>query len=207
MTLTEQIATKAELVVNTLSQTDYQHTDSIDPAAGVYDCDCNGFVGFILSSVAAKHFGLIRPEPGQSRPRAFIYYYFFAALTPASTGGWQRIDLLKDARRGDIMAWRFPTVEPHEDTGHVVLIAETPALDPSGDSWVVRVYDSAAEAHFDDTREPDGRPSPRGKTGVGSGFINLKVDGVGRPIAYLFAPPASAEYSDRPIAIGRTQPL
>jgi hypothetical protein len=34
----------------------------------------------------------------------------------------------------------------------------------------------------------------------------LQVDGEGRPIAYLFAPPADAEYSYRPIAIGRVEP-
>jgi hypothetical protein len=207
MALTEQIAAKAELIVNILTQTDYQHTDNIVPATGVYDCDCNGFAGFVLSSVAPKHFGLIKPEPGQPRPRAFVYYDFFAALTPDSAGGWRRVDLLTDARRGDIMAWRFPTVEEHEDTGHVVVVADTPKLDPSGDFFVVRVYDSAAEAHFEDTRAPDGQPSPKGKTGVGSGFINVKVDGAGRPIAYLFAPPATAQYSYRPIAIGRAQPL
>jgi hypothetical protein len=76
-----------------------------------------------------------------------------------------------------------------------------------GEGLAVRVYDSAAEAHFDDTREPDGQPSPTGATGVGSGFINLQVDGEGRPIAYLFAPPADAEYSYRPIAMGRVEPF
>ncbi len=112
-----------------------------------------------------------------------------------------------DARRGDIMAWRFPTIEQDENTGHVVIVAATPSLDPSGDFFVVRVYDLANEAHFDDTREPGGQSSPTGEAGVGSGFINFKVDGAGRPIAYLFAPPITAEYSYRPIAIGRAEPL
>jgi hypothetical protein len=207
MTLPEQIAAKAESIVNTLTQTDYQHHDHIDPATGVYDCDCNGFVGFVLPAVAPQHFKLIPKETNQKRPRAFKYYNFFASLTPESTGSWRRIDSLTDARRGDIMAWRFPTIETDENTGHVVIIAETPTLDPSGDFLVMRVYDSANEAHFDDTREPGGQPSPTGKTGVGSGFINFKVDGAGRPIAYLFAPPVKAEYSYRPIAIGRAEPL
>jgi hypothetical protein len=207
MTLPEQIAALAESIVNTLTQTDYQHADKIDPATGVYDCDCNGFVGFVLPAVAPQHFALIPQETSQPRPRAFEYFDFFASLTPDSTGGWRRIDLLTDARRGDIMAWRFPTIEPDENTGHVVIVAETPSLDPSGGFFVMRVYDSAAEAHFDDTREPGGQPSPTGKTGVGSGFINFKVDGAGRPIAYLFAPPITAEYSYRSIAIGRAEPL
>jgi hypothetical protein len=128
-------------------------------------------------------------------------------LTPESSGGWRRVDRLKHARRGDVMAWRFPTIEPDINTGHVMILAEAPTLDVSGEFYVVRVYDSAAEAHFDDTRKPNGQPSPKGATGAGSGFINLKVDGDGRPIAYLFAPPADAEYSYRPIAIGRAQPI
>ena len=207
MTLPEQIAALAESIVNTLTHTHYQHHDNIDPATGVYDCDCNGFVGFVLPAVAPQHFKLIPKETNQPRPRAFKYFNFFASLIPESTGSWRRIDLLTDARRGDIMAWRFPTIEADENTGHVVIVAETPSLDPSGHFFVMRVYDSANEPHFEDTREPDGQPSPTGKTGVGSGFINVKVDGAGRPIAYLFAPPATAEYSYRPIAIGRAEPL
>ncbi len=207
MTIPEQIAARAESIVNTLIQTDYQHNDNIDVAAGIYDCDCNGFVGFVLAAEAPAQYALIQPEPDQARPRAFVYFDYFASLTADSTGGWQRIDVLTDAQRGDIMAWRYPTIEVDENTGHVVIIADAPTLDHSGAFFVVRVYDSAAEAHFDDTREPGGTISPTGGTGVGSGFLNLKVDGEGRPIAYLFAPPATAEYSYRPIAIGRALPV
>ncbi len=211
MTLPQDIAAKAESIVNTLTQTDYQHVDNIHPGSGVYDCDCNGFAAYVLQAVALANFEKI-PIDTQTgsvelRPRAFEYYDFFASLTPQSAGGWSRVDLLTDAGRGDIMAWRSPTIEKGSDTGHVVILAETPRLDASGAFSVVRVYDSAAEAHFDDTRMPDGQPSPKGKAGVGSGFINLKVDGEGRPIAYLFAPPADAQYSYRPIAIGRAKPI
>ncbi len=174
----------------------------------VDDCDCNGFVGYVLSNVAPQHYALVPKEADQSRPRAFEYFDFFASLTPQSTGGWSCLDMLSDASRGDIMAWRFPTIEPDDiNTGHVMILAESPMLDPSGEFYVVRVYDSAAEAHFDDTRMPDGQPSPTGASGVGSGFIALQVDGEGRPIAYLLSPPADAEYSYRPIAIGRAEPF
>lgn len=198
MSLPEGIAAKAEDIVDTLTHTVYQHTDNIDPTTGVYDCDCNGYVAFVLQNTAKRHFAEIPKEASQPRPRAFEYFDFFASLPPSSSGRWERIDLLKNADRGDILAWRSPTVKAHEDTGHVVILAEAPALDPSGDFFTVRIYDSAAEAHFSDTR-----PSPAGATGVGSGIINLKIDGAGRPLAYLFAPPATAQYSYRPIAIGR----
>ena len=203
MSLPQEIAAKAEEIVNTLTQTDYQHKDDIVPATGVYDCDCNGFVGFVLQNTAPNHLAKIPRESNQPRPRAFEYFSFFASLTPSSARDWKRVDLLENANRGDILAWRFPTLEPHTDTGHVVILAETPKLDASGDFFTVRVYDSALEAHFDDTRKPDGSPSPTGATGVGSGILNFKVDGDRRPLAYLFAPPLTAQYSYRTIAIGR----
>ncbi len=211
MPLAEDIAAMAESIVNTLTETAYQHIDKIDPALGVYDCDCNGFAAFVLRAVALQNFEAIPIDTQlgsvELRPRAFEYYDFFASLTSHSAGGWNRVDLLSHAERGDILAWRSPTIEPGIDTGHVVILAETPTLDSAGEFYVARVYDSAAEAHFDDTRMPDGRASPAGTTGVGSGFLNFKVDGAGRPIAYLFAPPATAQYSYRPIAIGRAQPM
>ncbi len=202
MSLSGTIAAKAEDIVNTLTHTVYQHQDNIDPATGVYDCDCNGFVGYVLQNTAPRHFRQIPKEATQPRPRAFEYFDYFASLVAGADGDWTRIDLLADADRGDVVAWRFATIEENENTGHVLILAEAPNLDPSGEFFTVRVYDSAAEAHFDDTRNPPGGTSQTG-TGVGSGVINIKVDGAGRPIAYLFAPPATAQYSYRPIAIGR----
>lgn len=202
MSIPQHLADDAQSIVDTLTQTRYQHVDDIHPDAGVYNCDCNGFAFHVLSAVAPDHAALI-PRSDGTRPLAHEYFEFFASLTPASPGAWRRIDRLADAARGDIMAWRFPTLEPDQDTGHVVIVAEPAALDPSGAFLVLRVYDSAAKAHFQDTRAPSGQPSAKGDTGVGSGFINLRVDGAGRPLAYLFAPPSTAQYAYRPIAIGR----
>jgi hypothetical protein len=150
MTLAQDIAAMAESIVNTLAHTQYQHIDNIDPSTGIYDCDCNGFAAFILRAVALPNFEQIPIDTQagsvESRPRAFEYYDFFASLTPRSKGGWRRVDLLTAAGRGDIMAWRSATIEAHVDTGHVVILAETPRLDASGAFYVVRVYDSAAMA-------------------------------------------------------------
>ncbi len=110
MALPEDIAALAEKIVNTLTHTVYQHVDKIDPASGVYDCDCNGFVAHMLKSTAPQNLAAIpidteQPGPSETRPRAFEYYDFFASLTARSTGGWSRINLLSDAGRGDVMAW------------------------------------------------------------------------------------------------------
>jgi hypothetical protein len=197
--LPAQLAAQAEFIVNNLQQTDYQYDEIIDPAAGVYDCDCSAFVDFILEGLAPNHYAMIPAvEP---LPRAFEYYDFFAGLTPESTGGWHKIDLLKDTRRGDIIAWRFPEIEPGHDTGHVVFVAETPSQDSSS-IFSIRVYDSADQPHFDDTRGPGPDQFPNG---VGSGFLKFLVDGAGRPVAFQFAP--SDGFTTLPIAIGRVEPL
>jgi hypothetical protein len=104
MSLPFEIAAKAEEIVNSLTQTDYQHKDSIDPATGVYDCDCNGYVNFVLKNTAANHLARIPKETNQPRPRAFEYFAFFASMTPKPAGDWKRVDLMKDANRGDILA-------------------------------------------------------------------------------------------------------
>jgi hypothetical protein len=195
LSLPGQIAAQAEFIVNNLQQTDYQHTENIDVDLGIYDCDCNGFVGFVMERAAPDHYAMIPKETDQPRPRAFEYYDFISVLTPESAGGWHRIDFLRDARRGDIITWRFAEIEPGHDTGHVLLAAETPVVDASG-NFSLRVYDSAAEPHFEDTRGD-------GESGVGSGFINFTVDDSGQPTAFQFAP--SEAFTALPIAIGRVE--
>jgi hypothetical protein len=201
LSLPEQIAAQAEFIVNNLQQTLYQYSEKIDVDLGIYDCDCNSFVGFVMEGAAPDHYAMIPKETNQSRPRAFEYYDFINMLTPESRGGWHQIDFLQDARRGDIITWRFPEIEAGHDTGHVLFAAETPAVDDSG-SFSVRVYDSAAEPHFDDTR---GDGAGEFTSGVGSGFIYFTVDDQGRPTGFQFAP--SEGFTTLPIAIGRVEPL
>jgi len=178
LSLPTQVAAQAEFIVSNLRQTDYQHTEHIDVDRGIYDCDCDGFVGFVLTRVAPDQYAMIPQEAGQSRPRAFEYCLFFSSLTPQSAG-WHRIDFLRDVRRGDFIAWRFPEVEIEEghDTGHVLVAAETPGMDDSG-IFTVRVYDSVTQPHFDDTRGDGPGQFPNG---VGYGALKFQVDAGGGP--------------------------
>jgi hypothetical protein len=154
VTLPHEVATFAVSSVNNVSQTVYQHDSEINPSLGIYRCDCNGFAAFVLQDVIPDQYGKIQAqeEEGQPRPRAFTYFDFFAALVPGTVGGgWHRINYLKDVGVGDVLAWRFPTVEPHEDTGHVVIVREKATVDENG-IYSVRVCDSSPVPHFDDTR-------------------------------------------------------
>ena len=200
LSLSEQMATQAEFIVNNIAETDYQHKELIDVDAGVYDCDCNGFVSFVMERAAPDHYAMIPKEADQLRPRAFEYFDFFHSLAPHSSS-WREIEFLKDAQRGDIIAWRFPFLEKGHNTGHVLFVAELPvATQPQ--IYKVRVYDSAAGPHFNDTR---GTGEGEFESGVGSGFINFRVDETDRPIAFQFAP--SDPFVTLPIAIGRVEPL
>ena len=77
----------------------------------------------------------------------------------------------------------------------MVILTEAPRLAASGDFFTVRVYNSARSKPNSTTQG-----SPTGATGVGSGILNFKVDGARQPLAYLFAPPLTAQYSYRTIA-------
>ena len=83
----------------------------------------------------------------------------------------------------------------------MLFVAETPVANDSG-VFSVRVYDSAAEPHFKDTR---GEGEGQFESGAGSGFINFTVDDLGRPEAFQFAP--SEGFTTLPIAIGRCEPV
>ncbi|MGA7411724.1 MAG: hypothetical protein WBW33_14695 [Bryobacteraceae bacterium] len=48
LSLPGQLASQAEFIVNNLQQTDYQHPENVDVDRGVYDCDCHGFVSFVM---------------------------------------------------------------------------------------------------------------------------------------------------------------
>jgi hypothetical protein len=197
--LTEQLAGMAENIVDTLVQTDYQFNEQINAGEGIYDCDCNSYVGFILEALAPQHYAMIPKEPGQPRPRAFKYYEFF--VNPALPEGWRRIFSLADAQRGDIVAWRFPQITMGQNTGHVFFVAETPWQLESG-PMAVRVYDSAQVPHFEDTR---GSGADQFPNGVGSGIINFEIDAAGAPTAFQFGP--GTLFVSEPIAIGRAEPL
>src|ERR1700691_2478918 len=200
LSLAGQVAEQAEFIVNNLLQADYQYNENIDVENGVYDCDCSQSAIFVLSGGAPDHYATLVAAAGEPVPRAFDYYRFFSSLPPEAGDGWEQVQVLADAARGDLIAWQlFSQPERGHDTGRVVFVAGPPTLDDRG-YFVVRVYDSAIVPHFDDTR--GGGPG-QWPSGVGSGFINFQAGGDGQPVAFQFSPPLSSQFTALPIAIGR----
>jgi hypothetical protein len=194
-----ELASAALNVVNTALESEYDHEPCIDVSTRTYDVDCSGFISYLLGLVAPGHLGEIPVPGGESRLLAHDYYSFFAGLPQQSAAGWLPIARLADARRGDLVAWLLTdTLVPGEDTGHVFVVADTPAASADG-TVAVFVYDSSDIRHDDDSRGP-GRSFA---TGVGSGVIHFQVGLSGEPTAFQFA--SGDPFTQVPIAIARIQ--
>jgi hypothetical protein len=98
-------ADEARHIIDSVQQTDYQHNIHIVAAEGIYDCDCSGFLEYVLSRVAPQHLKQIPLSPGETRPLAHDFAKFFRSRPLETAEGWRQIRHLHDARRGDLIAW------------------------------------------------------------------------------------------------------
>jgi hypothetical protein len=99
----ENIADAAEKLLGAIHETHYQHRTYIVESAGIYDMDCSGFVDFLLKRVAPEQYVCLPIEPGHARPRAAMYFELLSGLPGNRVPGWNPIDRLADAQRGDIV--------------------------------------------------------------------------------------------------------
>jgi hypothetical protein len=107
------------------------------------------------------------------------YHDFFSQVPNETINGWRQILYLRDTRRGDLIAWTLPPLNP--DTGHTFVVAADP-VPVAENTLAVMAYDASDIHHYDDSRGP-------AQTGVGSGTFHLQVDSVGKPIAFQFNAP------------------
>jgi hypothetical protein len=201
------IADEVLRILENTRHTKYQHDICIDEATGTYNVDCSGFVEYVLRYFATNHLKGIPPSAGEKRLLAYNFQEFFSSLPTETADGWRQIPDLRDARRGDLIAWYLRDELPG-DTGHVFWVAEQPVLvDPATPTTMatmaVMAYDSSDIRHYDDSRGP----SPgQFKTGLGWGILHLQIDSAGKPCAYQFGL-GDPMKSDSRIAIARLEPF
>lgn len=193
---TDLLAAVREVLAN-VRETSYQHHSKVDPSHGIYQLDCSEFVSLILERFAPKHFQEIPTEPGHSQPRARMYFRFFEELERQPRAGWQPIINLADVAAGDIVAWEKLGTGGQGDTGHVMIVAESPHRNQDG-TFQIRVYDASEIPHVGDSR-------PAGSSGVGSGSVLFRVKENGAPMAFQFN--ARSHWHSEPIAIARLIPM
>lgn len=177
-------------------QTRYNHKPFIDEGKGIYIVDCSSFVGFLLQKVSLQSYQALSIDKGHTRPRAQNFYDFLASLKAGETRkGWLGIKTMSSVQKWDIIAWKYAKNLDKKDTGHVVIVYETPKKEPDGRYKVV-VLDASKGTHANDSRaqNKDG--------GIGIGTMWFKVDKEGKPIG-LYWSERSHAISEHVMAMGR----
>jgi hypothetical protein len=195
----QSISQEARRILSSITTTQYKHKTEIDESKGSYLCDCSGFVGYVLNRTVAKDDAKGPLGDNDRRPVAMEYEKAFAAAPTKADGTskWQRVVRLTDARPGDIIGWRHEKPMPG-NTGHVVIVDQTPIVEEDGLARVVAI-DSTTKPQINDTRAP-------GTSGVGRGTMWFTVDDEGRPIGYVRGS-RTAKPKIESIAIGRRLPV
>jgi hypothetical protein len=172
-------------------------------------CDCSFFIDALEEHADGLTADDLQKLTGTKHPHA-RQWYEAVAKAPAD-GPLVRIDKLADARPGDFLVTAYPPGEGKRDTGHIMLLAETPtkrtASEPVIDGttqWDVPVIDSSKSHHGkDDTRvHADGTVG----TGVGKGIFRLYTNADGTVAGYAWSDSAKSVYvpqKQHPFAIAR----
>ena len=200
--LAMQLANEAARTLTTVMETQYVHTIHINALKGIYDCDCSGYLEYLIDQTSLKHIQLIRNSTTRKRPLAADFHKFFVAQPThmdKKVDGWIRVSRLADARRGDIISWSL-TNSATRDTGHVVTVANDP-VQVDEETLAVNVYDSSFIKHFDDSRIQ----GTSIHAGIGSGTLHFVVNAAGAPERFQFNETATSH--KRPIAIARMLPF
>ena len=183
--------------LNTMRVTRYQHTTSVDEGSGSYFYDCSGLLDYAMGRARAAD---LKPIPHtKARPLAAdIEGYLHRGLT-GPIEGWLALTRVDALSAGDVVAWQATEDSTTGDTGHVMVVLATPALNSArAAEWLVRVADSTLSPHALDSRQP-------GTTGLGTGTIGLLVDERGTPTAFYWRGGVSQQAKPTQIALGRPQ--
>ena len=154
-------------------------------------CDCSGYVSYVIKEVAPKHYEAIKDSSLRSgHPLASTYARFFAGLNPNEPqGGWLGIPSYKELRQGDLIAWQkavnpdaIVSAKKKGNTGHVMIV-ESPArqVETVGEKGEairfvsIPVIDSSSVDHFPPEELPP-KAHQQHRDGVGRGVVRLILD-------------------------------
>ena len=183
---------------STMKSTEYVHPPyTVDETNGVYKFDCLGFADHALMDADMTAYAAIGKGANPSIESYAAYFNKLSTTTP-DAAGWTKVAYPADLAPGDICLWLKPSTL---DTGHMWIIAGTPAVNPKRSGEVlVRILDSTGTPHSDDSRT-----GAANKTGLGSGILGMMTDSGGNPIGLYWEGGAStgAGEKDTTIVCGR----
>jgi cell wall-associated NlpC family hydrolase len=138
----------------------------IDDSRGIYVVDCSTYVDHILKTVYPNAYTSLTSWTGSEKPTSDDFYHYFINLSGESRH-WNTIDDVEKLRPGDVLVFRYKNRSGNETGGHVMVVMDKPVRD--GNTFMVRIADSAPSRHSEDTRT-------RHTSGIGIGTMLLKVN-------------------------------
>ncbi len=190
------ILQRVNVLLRELKSSRYSHKTEIDRATGTYNLDCSGLGRFILRETAPDALQVLPREKGFSIARAVAFYSGFTNTNSSEISShWKRIERMSDVAPGDFIAWRKVEIKKGDNSGHVLIALEKPMREADG-SFRVKLVDSSAGRHSDDSRGI-------GQSGVGTGAMWFNVDEEERPVAFLWT--RSSKPKTCPISVGRVR--
>lgn len=168
--------------------------------------DCSGFINALL----IKSYNLKSGWMGRSRPLASTYYNQIVN----NQNDFVNIPNIFDTKVGDFIVFKIlPGTSKTNDTGHILLINNTPAqmqnknpIIPNTLQWIVEVIDQTGTPHTkNDTRY---RTNDEKVTGLGLGYMRIYTDLNGLLKGYSWSAENGSKYVDQnthPLAIGRLE--
>lgn len=180
-----------------MRDTRYQHRTAVAAREGGYYFDCSGFVDYALAHSRPANLEAL-PVTRSTRPLASDFVRHFRAVAAGTAGGpWTSVGTVPELRPGDVIAWLRPAEVKSRNTGHVLVVLETPVANPRrAGEWLVKVADSTTSPHAEDSRG-------KSDDGLGTGTIGLSVDAAGHPVGYYWRGGVSAVLKQTEIAFGR----
>jgi len=190
--LREALLAEAHRELGAVVESHYTHRSRVSEAAGVFDYDCSGFVGYALARAAPEALQTL-VDATVRRPLAKNFEAFFAAPRPP----WTPVKRAADLVPGDLIAWLEPPAKHSRNTGHVMIVDRPPRLGARRGELAIAVIDSSHSGHgAADARNRDHR------SGLGAGEIILVTDAAGRPTGYRWSLSRHSIAYDTQITLG-----
>jgi hypothetical protein len=169
---TSPVVTVLQRMETTLAYTRFSADNRIDPLMGHYEIDAAGLVTWVLRRATPAAHRAIFAQVRARSPTARDYHDILASASEQHTGeAWTRIATVGALRPGDVIAWRRA---PGLRAGgaHVAFVTAAPVRQAARGGWLVRVTDSTAVPHDNDTRGPQSRHH----SGLGTGTLLITAD-------------------------------
>ncbi|HEX4362697.1 MAG TPA: hypothetical protein VH141_34525 [Pseudonocardia sp.] len=176
-----------------MRDTEYQHDTDVDAVRGEFYYDCSGFLDYALGRAAPAALRALPVTASAGRPLAQDFEH---TLRAGRAGPWRSVATPADLRPGDVVAWLATPDSRTRDTGHVVIVLDTPVRNPNrADEWLVKVADSTVSPHADDSRGTEA-------DGLGTGTIGLAVDGADHAVGFYWRGGVSKVAKTTEVALG-----